>query len=91
MKARIVLSGRNEYDSSSQVSCEDIDLKLNKRGNYFHKFDKKLCPSFVPFFSHINRHTFVFNKLGVCVSHLPSKKYFCHKVNAELLNIHDNN
>ena len=84
MRKRFVLNGRNEHDGSSQHFCFDFDVKLNRRGN-IEVVVEKLSSSFVPFF---RSRKYVFNRAGVCISHLPSKKYVYHRVNAELVESH---
>lgn len=82
-RRRFILNGRNEYDGSPAYFCFDFDVKYNRRGNIEVEVDK--IPSyFIPFFS---SKKYVFNKYGVCVSHLPSEKYKYHKFNAELVKL----
>lgn len=83
-RKRFVLNGRNEYDGSKQHYCFDFDVQYNRRGNIEVNVDK-VCPSFVAFFS---SQRYVFNRAGVCISHPPSKNYYYHKVNAELVESH---
>lgn len=83
-RGRFVLNGRNEYDGSRHHFCFDFDVAYNRHGNI--EVDvSKLSSSFVPFFA---SKRYVFNRAGVCISHPPSKNYYYHKVNAELVASH---
>lgn len=86
-RKRFVLYGRNEYSGQSQYFCFDFDATYNSNGNIKVNFNHRdACSSFVPFFRRSN--TYVFDRNGVCISHLPSKKYRYHKVNAMLVDSH---
>jgi hypothetical protein len=84
MRKRIVLNGRNEHNGSPQHFCFDFDVQLNRRGN-IEVVVEKFSPSFVPFF---RSRRYVFNRDGVCISHLPSKRYRHHLVNSSLVDSH---
>lgn len=82
-RRRFVLNGRNEQNGAPEHFCFDVEVQYNRRGN----IEVELKPhslSFVPFF---RSKKYVFNREGVCISHLPGKKYKYHAVNAELLKV----
>lgn len=91
-RSRFVLAGRNEQSGGLQYFCFDFDVKYNRHGNIEVEVDKELVlsgvnasPSFVPFF---RSSKYVFNRDGVCISHLPGKRYRYSRVNAELVESH---
>lgn len=84
IKKRIVLNGVNEYNGSPQQFCFDFDVIFNRHGNIAVIVDK-VSPSFIPFF---RSKLYVFSRDGVCISHLPSKKYKRYTVNALLVESH---
>lgn len=84
VRKRFVLNGTHEYDGGSTHYCFDFPVQYNRRGNIEVVVDD-FPLYFVPY---SGSKRYVFNRQGVCISHIPSKRYTHHKVNAELVDSH---
>ena len=83
MKVRFVICGTNEYTGGYQHYCFNDDVKFNKHGNISVTVKIPQSSGFVSFQrGYARTTTYVFDRLGKCISHPPSKRYTIHMTNA---------